>query len=154
MFEKTFARKLKTYAAQPIPSYKLLPTIGAIDRAQIEAVVRDQKMDAVFITRLINTTTIQIEMPGYTTEVPPTPLDGAVSYFKMGKKEVYTPGYQVEHTVAILETRIFESRTGVCVWTCRSDTLISGYLDDLIADFVAAMIHALSGSATDTPVNP
>ena len=145
MFEEAFARQLRKYIDRPSPSYKFLPAIAGVDRAQIETLVRDQQMDAVVITRLIKAETIQTDVPGHPTEIPSGPLDGAASYFDMAKQDAYTPGYQAEQTVAILETKIFDARTGVCVWTCRSDTLVNGYLDDLIADFVGVMIQALSG---------
>lgn len=143
LFEEAFSKALNKYADKTIPSYTVLPDIAAADRAKVEALVKEQQIDAVFITRLLEKTTTQIEIPGHTTEISASPLDGAVSYFNAGKEEVTSPSYTVDQTVAVLETKLFDASTGTCLWTCRSDTLMNGYLDDLIVEFATVMTQSL-----------
>ena len=143
LFEDEVAKQLRPYGDIIFQSYKFFPTLDSVDRAQVEIVVKDQQIDLIFITRLIDKTTTQALVPEHTTTVPPDPLSGPISYFNAGTQEVTQPGYVVDQTVVVLETKVFESRNGACVWTCRSDTLMNGYLDDLVRDFAWEMTRAL-----------
>jgi hypothetical protein len=143
LFENEFANELKKYGEETLTSYSFIPSITGMDRSKVEALVKEQKIDIVFITRLVEKKTVQTTVAAHTQEVPASPLDGAVTYFDSGRKEVTQPGYTVDQTVAVLETKVFESQTGSCVWTCRSDTLVNGYLDDLMRSFAKVMAESL-----------
>ncbi len=143
MFEDIFARQLKKHGEKTLSSYPFSPTIAGVDRRQVEKLVKEQKIDMVFITRLVDQKTIQVAGSGYTLQVPQDPLEGALNYFNAGAEDVSQTGYTVDQTVAVLETKLFESHTGANVWTCRSDTLMNGHLDDLIRAFARVLTQAL-----------
>ncbi len=147
MFEALVASEFRQRGMIAVRSYESFPTIDGVTRATLEPWVRQKQISSVLITRLIDRKTVETSVPGSTSEVPPDPLEGPLAYYNESAKVVTTPGYTVDQTVAVLETKVFETAGGKNVWTCRSETLINGYLDDLIRSFAEMMAEALYAPA-------
>jgi hypothetical protein len=143
LFEETIASAMAKHGVTAECSYRIWPSLEGVTRETVESLVKQRAIERVSISRLVENKTVEVEMPGHDTRLPPGPMDGAVSYFQQGQQVVSSPGYQADTAVAVLETRLFETGSGAVVWTCRSETLVQGYFDELVQDFAKEMMQKL-----------
>ena len=125
-FEDALATQVATAGVEGIPAHTLLlrPEGTRFDLQYLRTQVRDNKIDAIAVSRLI-------KIDNNTTYVPGTPYIAPFPYYKTfygyyGSiyPVVYSPGYLKEEKKVRIETNLYtiSSGEGELVWTCATDT--------------------------------
>lgn len=127
IWEDIMADQLKQNGVNATTSTKCFPRDNDITKGEILNYVKDKGMDAVLVTRLVDTK----EEKGY---YPPTggsyygggyyggPRHRYYNNFGTYYDTVYTPGYTTTYTTVILETNLYDAASQELVWSMSSDT--------------------------------
>ena len=126
IWEDIMADQLKQNGVNVATSTKCFPSDNDVTKGEILNYVKDKGMDAVLVTRLVDTK----EEKGY---YPPTggysgggyyggPRHGYYNNFGSYYDTVYTPGYTTTYTTVILETNLYDTASQELVWSMSSDT--------------------------------
>ncbi len=125
IWEDIMADQLKQNDVNATTSMKCFPGDNDITKSEILNYVKDKGMDAVLVTRLVDTK----QEKGY---YPPTgsfyggyyggPRHGYYNNFGTYYDTVYTPGYTTTYTTVILETNLYDAASQELVWSMSSDT--------------------------------
>jgi len=111
-FESNFARDLKEVGVKGISSASVLPEPSKqLTRETVLAWVRDQGVEAVLTTRLINTD----------RQTREDSLGGDL-YSERGPRSWHVPTEEVTFTTFHLETRLYEASSGRLVFRAASAT--------------------------------
>ncbi len=131
--ESEFAKLLRRHGLKAVESFTMLPDDGMNDtrgRDAVIAMIKEQGIDAVLMTRSIGTRTATQTIPGINIYVAPFGSYGAWSSY-YGAAYTFPasppsePGVTHERTYLVMETVLFDARTEQPVWSARSETLVS-----------------------------
>ncbi len=125
-FEDALAAQLAETGLETIPGNTILlrPEDTHLDLAYLKTQVRENKLDAVVVSRLIKVDNTVTYVPG-TAYAPPLPYYGTFyGYYSAVYPVVYTPGYLKEDKKVRIETNLYvvSSGEGELVWTGITDT--------------------------------
>jgi hypothetical protein len=130
IWEDIMAEQLRQNGVNATTSAKCFPGDTDITKAEILDYVKQQGIDAVLITRLV-------DIKKKTAYYPPTggyyhgyydhyyygwPYHRYYNHFGSFYDMVYTPGYTTTYTTVVLETNLYDSGTQELVWSMSSDT--------------------------------
>ncbi len=159
LFEDRFAAALKAQGIEAEPSYRLVGD-GNLDSARVRAEMHATGCDGVFVTRIVDQTTVR-------TYYPPTPsYVGApyrhgwygsypsyghyswYGYYSLGYSYLGTPGYTVENQVVNFETNLYRVSDGQLVWSALSQEWLaqSDTPGTEVDPFVRQLVSALLSS--------
>jgi len=126
-FEDALAAQLAETGLETIPGNTILlrPEDSHLDLAYLKTQVRENKLDAVVVSRLIKVDNTVTYVPGTAYVPPPLPYYGTFyGYYGAVYPMVYTPGYLKEEKKVRIETNLYvvSSGEGELVWTGITDT--------------------------------
>ena len=126
-FEDALAAQLAEGGFETVPGNTILlrPEGSHLDLQYLRTQVRDNKIDAVVVSRLIKVDNTVTYVPGTTYVPPPLPYYGTFyGYYGAVYPIVYTPGYLKEEKKVRIETNLYviSSGEGELVWTGITDT--------------------------------
>jgi hypothetical protein len=125
-FEDALAAQLAGAGMETIPGNTILlrPEGSQLDLQYLRAQIRESKVDAVVVSRLINVENTVTYVPG-TSYTPPLPYYGTFyGYYGAVYPAVYTPGYLKNENKISIDTKLYSvsSGEGELVWTGITDT--------------------------------
>lgn len=125
-FEDTLAAQLRGGDFETIPGNTVLlrPEGTRFDLNYLKTQIREHRIDAVVVSRLVKVENTVTYVPG-TQYAPPYPYYGTFyGYYGAVYPVVYSPGYLKEEKKVRIETNVYAiSKTeGELVWTCITDT--------------------------------
>ena len=142
VFEDEFVQQLKARGTDAIASYSVLPDSKEEDQARIANAVKEQRADAVLITRLVSKKTVKVQVPG-AVYYPPRYYGKWRDYYSYGYQAVYTPGYVTEDEYAIMETNLYDARTDNLIWAATSETVVNGSGQNRIKSYIGIMVNTM-----------
>lgn len=136
-FEDALATQLATAGVESIPGNTLLlrPEGTQFDLQYLRTQVRDNKIDAIAVSRLIKIDNTTTYVPG-TPYIAPFPYYNTFyGYYGAIYPVVYSPGYLKEEKKVRIETNLYtiSSGEGELVWTCTTDTFNPSNVDKAIS---------------------
>jgi hypothetical protein len=125
-FEDALAAQLAEIGIEPIPGNTILlrPEDTTFDLNYLRTQIRENKIDAVVVSRLIRVDKTVTYVPG-APYVPSYPYYSTFyGYYGAVYPVVYTPGYLKEEKKVRIETSLYaiSSAEGELAWTCLTDT--------------------------------
>jgi len=125
-FEDVLAAQLTKIGMEAIPGNTILlrPEGTEFDLNYLRTQIREHRIDAVVVARLINVENTTTYVPG-APYFPPYPYYGTLyGYYGAVYPVVYGPGYLKEEKKVRMETNLYviTSGEGDLVWTCITDT--------------------------------
>jgi hypothetical protein len=132
------------------PSYEFMPRpdLTPIDLKDLRELVREQKFDAIIVSRVTKKETKTTYVPGevYT----PYPYYGTFyGYYGAVAPVVYTPGYMQTSKLAQVEVNLYSTAKpdGELVWTGTTNTFESGSAMKVIKELVKMVTKELEKEA-------
>lgn len=126
-FEDSLAAQLAEAGLETIPGNTILlrPEGSRLDLQYLRTQVRENKIDAAVVSRLIKVDNTVTYVPGTPYVPPPFPYYGTFyGYYGAVYPVVYSPGYLKEEKKVRIETNLYviTSGEGELVWTGITDT--------------------------------
>jgi hypothetical protein len=147
-FEDALAAQLTATGLETLPGNTILlrPEGTHLDLKYLQTQVRDHKIDAVVVSRLIKVDNTVTYVPGTAYAPPPLPYYGTFyGYYSAVYPVVYTPGYLKEEKKVRIETNLYviSSGEGELVWTGITDTFNPSNMDKAIDRLVKLMVKQM-----------
>ncbi len=158
MFEDEFTRQFGERGVKAWSSYTMFTYDQLKSREAVEAKVREQGIDKVLVTRLVNKRTEDVTSPGSvrghtdergyygpSTRERDTRYRNWYSDYTTTYDVVYQPAttYQVE--VATIESNLYDLAGGQPVWSAVLETELGGNRDEIVKSFVDVVVRDLKG---------
>jgi hypothetical protein len=125
-FEDDLAAAIKSDGLEAIPGNTIFfkPPSGEIDRDYLDGQIRDFKIDAVLVSRLVKVDKSITNVPGYSYAVPYAYYRSFYGYYGTVYQQVYVPGYLREDTAVRVETNFYSATppNEELIWTGTSDS--------------------------------
>jgi len=146
-FEDALAAQLAQLGMDTVPGNAILlrPEGTQSDLNYIRTQIRDNKIDAVVVSRLVKVENTSTYVPG-TAYAPPFPYYSSFyGYYGAVYPVVYSPGYLREEKKVRIETNVYatSSGEGELVWTCITDTFNPTNLDKAIDRLVKVVVKQM-----------
>jgi hypothetical protein len=147
-FEDALAAQLAETGLETIPGNTSLlrPEGTNLDLQYLRTQVRENKLDAVVVSRLIKVDNTVTYVPGTAYIPPPLPYYGTFyGYYGAVYPAVYTPGYLKEEKKVRIETNFYviSSGEGELVWTGITDTFNPSNVDKAINRLVKLVVKQM-----------
>ena len=124
-FEDALSHKIARDGIEVVPGNSILmrSETGKIDPGYLRAIIREQKMDAVVVSRLVKVDKQVTRFSG-NSYVVPVAYRSFYGYYGVAYAQVHTPDYLREDTTVRIETTLYATTPpdGELVWTGTSDT--------------------------------
>lgn len=143
IWEDAMAKKLKSLDRQPVTGYSVLPPGQMVDKAEIMALVKQNNIDLVLVTRFVSQKTQVDYVPPTVTYVPPPAYYGFYPYYSYGYGVAYSPGYVTETSVVFLETNAYSAADESLVWSGVSKTFDYSSVGDVASSVASAVAQSL-----------
>lgn len=125
IFEDAFANEAAKKHFTAIASYQYAPESGKIDKARLGEVVTKTGADAVLIMRLVAVDRQMVYTPSQWV-----PAAGPrYGYYDYAWNGYYEPPTAYEQTTVILESNVYDAKTGELIWTGTTRTIDPYHLD-------------------------
>src|SRR5271155_4244439 len=125
-FEDDLSAAIKADGLEAIPGNTIFfrPHSGELDRQYLEGQIRDFKIDAVLVSRLVKVNKTITNVPGHSYAVPYAYYRSFYGYYGTVYQQVYTPGYLREDTAVRVETNFYSATppNEELIWTGTSDS--------------------------------
>ncbi|HZS96414.1 MAG TPA: hypothetical protein VFA40_06530 [Terriglobales bacterium] len=147
-FEDALAAQLADTGVETIPGNTILlrPEGTHLDLQYLKTQVRENKLDAVVVSRLIKVDNTVTYVPGTAYVPPPLPYYGTFyGYYGAVYPMVYTPGYLKEEKKVRIETNLYvvSSGEGELVWTGITDTFNPTDVNKAIGRLVKLLVKQM-----------
>ena len=128
-FEDEMASRLPSTEVEMIPGNTVLlrPEGAEFDLDYLKTQIREHRIDAIVVSRLVNVENTVTYIPG-APYMPPY-YNTFYGYYGAVYPVVYSPGYLKEEKKVRIETTFYSisSTEGELVWTCITDTFASSH---------------------------
>jgi hypothetical protein len=125
-FEDDLSAAIKGDGLEVIPGNTIFfrPHSGELDRDYLEGQIRDLKIDAVLVSRLVKVDKTIANIPGYSYAVPYAYYRSFYGYYGTVYQQVYSPGYLREVSSVRVETNFYSATppNEELIWTGTSDS--------------------------------
>jgi hypothetical protein len=142
-FEDALSKLVTRDGVEAVPGNTILlrPEDTKLDINYLKAQIREFKIDAVIVSRLVKVETNVIYVPGEMYTLPYPYYRSFYGYYGAVYPVVYSPDYLREDKTVRVETNVYDTRTpdGAIVWTGTSDTFNPSSADKAI-DGVSKLI--------------
>lgn len=122
-YEDTLVRYLNDKGVNAVSAASILPTGKKLERADIEAAVKEHGFDSVLVTRVTGKDKELAYVPGMTYVAPQGYYNNFYNYYGHGGPIVHEPGYVYTETVVTLETNLYDTRDAKLVWAIATETV-------------------------------
>lgn len=148
VYEDTMVAQLAARGVKAQPSYRSLPDDGPATQPAIERAVRDAGADAVLISRTVSVTNEVRVSPGMVMGPPGGFGWGGFYGYYHG---MWSSAYAIPPSVytvqnVVVDTRLFDARDFMVLWSGSSTTTPMSSMQKTIADFVTSLVTALAGA--------
>jgi hypothetical protein len=146
-FEDALASQLAEAGVESIPGNTILlrPEGERLDLLYLKTQVRENKIAAVVISRLVKVENTTTYVPG-TPYIAPYPYYNTFyGYYGAVYPVVYSPGYLKEEKKVRIETNVYtvSSGEGELVWTCTTDTFNPSNVHKAIDRLVKLIVNQM-----------
>jgi hypothetical protein len=142
-FEDALSKLVTRDGIEAIPGNTILlrPEDTKLDINYLKTQIREFKIDAVIVSRLVKVETNITYIPGQAYTMPYPYYRSFYGYYGAVYPVVYSPDYLREDKTVRVETNVYDTRTaeGTIVWTGTSDTFNPRSVDKAI-DGVSKLI--------------
>ena len=125
-FEDALAKLVARDGVEAIPGNTILlrPEDTKLDLNYLKTQIREFKIDAVIVSRLVKVETNVTYIPGQAYSMPYPYYRSFYGYYGALYPVVYSPDYLREDKTVRIETNVYDTRSpeGTIVWTGISDT--------------------------------
>ena len=140
LFEDECVRELRARGTDAVASYTFLPFDQLANKEAVHSRISELGADAVLMTRLVDTKSVQTYIPGQ-VYVMPGYYYGWGGYYG---NVFATPGHTVQDEYAFLETNVYDVRSEQLIWSARSETWMADSDQETIRSFIGVIIARLS----------
>jgi hypothetical protein len=147
LFENEMVSALRSTGVGAYASYNVFPDTDKIERGAAVEQIHSLGVDAVLVTRLVDTRSETVYTPG-TTYVQRDPIyrrRGWYGYYGGSYTVIHTPGYATEFNISTAETNVFEVSSEQPVWTVLTETSETS-VTRAIGSYVKAIADSLRSS--------
>jgi len=146
-FEDALAAQIAKIGTETIPGNTILlrPEGTEFDLNYLKTQIRENRIDAVVVSRLIKVESTVTYVPG-AAYFPPYHYYGTFyGYYGAVYPVVYSPGYLKEEKKVRIETNLYaiSSEEGELAWTCITDTFNSSDVDKAIDRLVKLVVKQM-----------
>jgi hypothetical protein len=142
LFEDRFSGELDARGNNAFQSYTIIPMEQLRDKELVKSKIRSSGADAVLISRLVDTKTIESYNPGMIYVVPASYYDWW-GYYAVVFADY---GYTGDVAVAYIETNVYDVKTEKLIWSGHSKTERTEGEQQLITAFIKVMIKKLASA--------
>jgi hypothetical protein len=125
-FEDALSKLVTRDGVEAVPGNTILlrPEGTKLDLNYLKTQIKDFKIDAVIVSRLVKVETNVTYIPGQAYTMPYPYYRSFYGYYGAVYPVVYSPDYLREDKTVRVETNVYDTRSpeGVIVWTGTSDT--------------------------------
>jgi hypothetical protein len=149
-FEDALSEKIARDGFEAVPGNSILlrPESPELEMDYLKGQIRDHKIDAVIISRLIALDKTTTYVPGHTFGIPYPYYGSFYGYYGSIYRQVYTPDYLREDTTVRIETGFYSATPPEdLVWIGYSDTFNPKNADKVIAGLVKLIVKQLEKEA-------
>ena len=139
VFEDEFVEVLEARKVSATPSYELITTSLQLSREVVENAIKGQDIGAVLVTRLAGVKEEEVYRQ-------PDDQDENLTYFSYydnSLKQV-NDGYYAQFRTIVLETNLYDTRSGELVWSMQSETMDASQPRHVIEDQIKLTIDLLA----------
>lgn len=145
-FEDEFSKELSASGIQGVPSYTMMPhPEDHADQAKIESAVKQAGIDGVLIAELKAVDKEEKYVPPRMDWVPGPAYGGYYGYYYPTYRQVYSPGYTRQDTIARVEIRLFTVIENQMVWGARTETVNPGSVKKAVQELADIAARDLQG---------
>jgi len=147
IFEDKMVEVLKAAGVVAYASYTVFPDPGQIDRGAAIEQIHSLGVDAVLVTRLVDSRNETIYTPGttYVREDPFYGRRGWYGYYGGSYTVMQTPGHTTEYSISTVETNVFDAESEKPVWSAVTETAETS-VTKAIDSYVKAIAEPLRAS--------
>ncbi len=138
--EEALTRELTARGVNGVAAYRLLPREEMKDADKAKGWFERAAVDGVVALRPVRKDTEKVYTP---TVWASTYYQNFWGYYGYGWSGVYIPGSSTETTTIIVETLIFNVRTGELMWAATSETKDPKELQSFIKDLVSGAVSEM-----------
>lgn len=151
MFEGSLAAEFQKAGVNAVQSVTLLPTTSMLTKEDVEKVLKEQNIDAVIVTRLLDISQTENYVPPSTTVVGGYGYPGYggayygsyYGYYSTSYSTVTSPGYTYTETTVSLETNLYDASTEALVWSGQSATFNPDSVQDVVTPTAKQIVDHL-----------
>ena len=151
IFEDEFTARFKSRGTNAIPSYTIFPTEKTLDKDTIGSKSRDLGIDAMLITRVVDTKTkrelTSVPSNYYYRDIYFYDWPNRNSRFYSGSFPGSYPNdrvYSSEYEVINLVTNIYDAQSGKLIWSALSETVVGGSAELEVSSVVKEIMNNLT----------
>jgi hypothetical protein len=146
-FEDALAAQLRQIGLTAIPGNAILlrPESTKLDLDYLKTQIRENKIDAVVVSRLIKVEKNVTYIPGGPSVSPFPYYNTFYGYYRVVYPVVYTPDYLREEKKVRIETNLYSTASpdGELVWTGITDTFNPSNIDKTINGLVKLVVKQM-----------
>ena len=125
-----------------IKSLSASPNDKKIDKEVLLDYVNKKGIEAVLVTRLVDTKKEKVYRPSSTNPGPGYYLNFN-HYVNQAQGQMSSPGYMATQTVVLLETNLYLIENQELIWSMSSDTVESGSIQQLMKSVTGKVLGSL-----------
>lgn len=146
-FEDALSKLVTRDGVEAVPGNTILlrPEDTKLDMNYLKTQIREFKIDAVIVSRLVKVETNVTYVPGEMYTLPYPYYRSFYGYYGAVYPVVYSPDYLREDKTVRVETNVYDTRTpdGTIVWTGTSDTFNPSSADKAIDGVTKLIVKEL-----------
>jgi len=150
-FEDALSKLVGGNGVEAVPGNTILlrPEDTKLDLNYLKTQIREFKIDAVIVSRLVKVETNVTYIPGQPYLIPYPYYNSFYGYYGAVYPMVYSPDYLREDKTVRIETNVYDTRTpdAQIVWTCISDTFNPRSADKAIDGVTKLIVKELHKEA-------
>jgi hypothetical protein len=147
-FEDDLSSALENDGLEVIPGNTILfrPHSAELEPDYLRGQIRDFKIDAVLVSRLVKVDKKTTYIPGHSYSVPYGYYHSFYGYYGAVYRQVYTPDYLREDTTVRVETNFYAATPpdGELIWTGTSDSFNPKSAKKVIDGLVKLIVKELT----------
>jgi len=146
-FEDDLSSAITNDGLEALPGNSILfrPHSAELDPDYLKGLIRDFKIDAILVSRLVKVDKNTTYTPGHSYAVPYAYYRSFYGYYGTVYRQVYSPGYLREDTTVRVETNFYAtaSADGELIWTGTSDSFNPNSAKKVIDGLVKLIVKEL-----------
>ncbi|MFY9729876.1 MAG: hypothetical protein WAK24_04665 [Candidatus Acidiferrales bacterium] len=147
-FEDDLSSVLANDGLEVIPGNTILfrPQSAELEPDYLRGQIRDFKIDAILVSRLVKVDKKTTYIPGHSYTVPYAYYGSFYGYYGTIYRQVYTPDYLREDTTVRVETNFYAATPpdGELIWTATSDSFNPKSAQKVIDGVVKLIVKELT----------
>jgi hypothetical protein len=122
IFEERFAKALAGAGIRADAGYTLFPSEEKLSKEAILSGLEGKGIDAVLVTHLLAKDKKEKFVPPQTYRAPRPMASSYYRHYSAAYDYVHKPGYYSTRTIVLLETNMYEAKSGALLWSAQSET--------------------------------